>query len=251
MGFFGMICQSLHHRINMDNNNALIHGNIHGDVKIWYVGIFFALAGAIMGLLVPWIITPVPGQDDILTIGKVVDYAYDEDDAKAEMYTYQTTDGEHRSQNGIWSSSPAYKIGDSIEVYYSESNPDKSWIKNDKNLIIVNYILQGLGIYFAFLGLGTIILKLRGSENVKIEVLIGALAALSYGIPAISALPIIYYAFLTRPNILFESTVTALPMETLVIGAVFTVTGIMDLIATFFMLRHFKKTGSNTMSFSG
>lgn len=228
------------------DKNALLSGNIHGDAKIWYVGVFFALAGAIMGLVIPRIITPVPGPQDILTTGKVVEYAYDEDDAKAEIYTYNTTGGERRSQNGIWSSSPAYKIGDDIEVYYSESNPAQSWIKNDKNLIIVNYILQGLGIYFAFLGLGTIILKLRGSENVKIEVLIGALAALSYGIPAVSALPIIYYAFLTRPNILFESSVTALPMETLVIGAVFTVTGMMDLVATFFMLRHFKITGSNT-----
>ena len=245
-----MICQSLHHSIPMDNNNALLHGNIHGDAKIWYVGIFFALAGAIMGLLVPRIITPVPGPQDILTTGKVVEYAYDEDDARAEVYIYRATDGEHRSQNGIWSSSPAYKIGDSIEVYYSQNNPDQSWIKNDKNLIIVNYILQGLGIYFAFLGLGTIILKLRGSENVKIEVLIGALAALSYGVPAISALPVMYYAFLNRPNILFESTVTALPMETIVIGAVFTVTGLIDLVATFFMLRHFKKTGSNSVSFS-
>jgi hypothetical protein len=217
--------------------------------KYFAIGGSFLLAGIVLAYAIPYFITPKPGPDDILTSGQVIDFAVaedEDDDTKAEIFSYTLNDGQQlEAQNSIWSSSPSYKIGDKIEVYYSKSEPEKSWIKDDKNLVIMNYILYGLGIYFSLLGLGIIGLKFRNMENVKIEVLIGSIGALSYGIPATFALPALYYAFLARPNFLFDETVTAFPQDTMFIGLIFTVTGLIDLAAVMFMLRHYKKTGSN------
>lgn len=234
--------------MNQFSGNTLFNGNIQGDRKILLVGGVFLITGLIIGLVIPFLITPRVGPDDLLTTGYISDYAPDVDNQFAEIFSYQTDDGVTRHhQNGITSSNPAYKIGDQVEVYYNKNNPDNSWIKDDKNLQSMSYILFGLGLYFGLFGLIILILKWRLSNNNQIEIIAGTIGALSYGIPAAITYPGLYLAFLNRPNFFYDESVTTFPQESAIIALVFTLTGLLTIAGVILMLRHYKKTGSNSI----
>ena len=228
------------------NFSGSVFDKFRANPKLWAVGSAFTLTGIILALVIPFFITLHPETGDVLTKGEIIDFATD-DDTRSEIYSYQTSEGEIQAQNSIWSSSPAYKVGDRIEVYYSQKNPSHSWIKDDKNLTFMLYFLRGMGIYFGLLGLGIIIMVLHNVDNIRIEVIVGAIGALSYGIPATIALPLMYYFFLTKPNFMFDSSIATFPQDDLIAGGAFFLTGLLDLAGTFFMLRHYKKTGSNSI----
>ncbi len=234
---------------SLSTSNPLFSGNIHGDKKYWTVGGIFMITGIALGVILPYLLTPQLNAGDELTTGQVIAYTNDGGSKSAEIYSFETKTGDTlEGINGIQSSSPSYQIGDKIEVYYSPSNPEHSWIKDDKNLEMMNFILMALGGYFFCLGFLIILLKLQNLKHTTIEVIIGTIGALSYGIPATITLPGLYYAYLTRPNLFFNVTDEFFTTKNMVIGSVFTVTGLLTIIGVLFMLRHFQKTGSNTWS---
>lgn len=234
--------------MNQFSGNTLFSGNIYGDRKIFLVGFVFLITGLIIGLLIPFLITPRVGPYDLLTTGYISDYAPDTDDQFAEIFTYKSADGAiHYHKNFITSSSPAYKIGDQVEVYYNKNNPDNSWIKDDKNLQSMSYVLFGLGLYFGLFGLIILILKFRLNNNNQVEIIAGTIGALSYGIPAAITYPGLYFAFLNRPNFFYDESITTFPQESAIIGLVFTLTGLLTIAGVILMLRHYKKTGSNSI----
>jgi hypothetical protein len=235
----------------MDSSNSLLSGNLHGDQKIWVVGSVFMITGLIIAVLIPYLIAPRINSGSRLTTGIIEEYVSDGDDQFSELFSYQTQDGINRKhQNGISSSSPAYQIGDRVEVYYDLNNPDQAWIKDDQNLRFMLWVLYGLGGYFVLLGLAIILLKLKLKDNTQVEVIIGSIAALSYALPATFAYPILYYAFLNRPNFLYTTSDLEFPQESHLIGLIFSLTGIITIAAVLLMIRYYKKTGSNTFNYS-
>lgn len=235
--------------LSFSGNNPVLNGNIQGPKKIWIVGAAFLFAGLLMGIILPYLITPRAEADFLLTQGKITDYAYDDEDSRAEIFTFQTLSGEvFTNRNNIWSSNPAYQINDQVEIYYDPNNIQNSFIKDDKNLATFNIIMIGLGVFFALLGLIMMLLKLRGVEDYLVERYMGLIGALSYGIPASLVFPVLYYFYQNRPNLFFEASVTEFPQESLIISIIFTFTGLITVITTLAMWRALQGKRDNTIS---
>jgi len=229
--------------------DALLYGNITGDKKFWIVGSIFSLVGIFIAVVVPFLVTPHVSSDDILVQGEITGYTNVDEDTHAEIYQYTTREGVfYEEHNSIQSSSPAYKIHDQIEIYYDKSHPEKSWIKDDQNLVLLKYVLYILGGYFFLLGIAIILLKASKMPDVKIDMIIGTIGALSYGIPAVLTFPGLYYAYLNKPNFFFSKDINSFPQDSMIIGLVFMLTGIIDILAVVFMIRNYQKTGSNTFT---
>lgn len=114
---------------------------------------------------------------------------------------------------------------------------------NDANILL--YILGG---YFTFLGGLTLFLHSRKIPNLTTEVIIGAIAALTYAAIALVMPVILYLAFLSRPNFFFPDPITEFPTEDFWIGLIFFGTGLITFVAVILLIRHFLKTGSNSVS---
>ncbi|MGL5830819.1 MAG: hypothetical protein ACRCZE_01575 [Candidatus Altimarinota bacterium] len=111
-----------------------------------------------------------------------------------------------------------------------------------------SFLLYCLGAYFALLGALTIFLKIRNTPNLNTEVVIGAIAALTYALGALVMPIVLYISFLTRPNFFYTADLTEFPAEDFWIGLIFFSTGLITLIAVILLVRHFIKTGSNSVS---
>lgn len=109
-------------------------------------------------------------------------------------------------------------------------------------------LLYLLGGYFTFLGGLTLFLQSRNIPNLTTEVIVGAIAALTYAVIAIIMPVILYAAFLYQPNFFFPETLTEFPAEDFWIGLIFFGTGLITFIAVILLIRHFLKTGSNSAS---
>lgn len=111
-----------------------------------------------------------------------------------------------------------------------------------------NILLYILGSYFAFLGGLTLFLKSRKIPNLTTEVVIGAIAALTYAIIALIMPVILYFSFLYQPNFFFPDPVSEFPPADFWIGLIFFITGLITFISVILLVRHFLKTGSNSVS---
>lgn len=111
-----------------------------------------------------------------------------------------------------------------------------------------NILLYVLGGYFIFLGGLTLFLKSRNIPNLTTEVVIGAIAALTYAVIALIMPIILYMAFLNQPNFFFPEPLAEFPAEDFWIGLIFFITGLITLVAVILLVRHFLKTGSNSVS---
>lgn len=231
------------------DGNALMNGNIQGDKKIWFVGTIFLLVGLALYLLLPTFIIKTPGPNDIITDGTITGYVDDDEGNATPLFEYTANDNQpHSSRGYIWSNTRSYEVGDRIRVFYSPTLPSEGFILDDKNAAIMTIITRVLGAYFALLGFVILLLKLRGMKNIRIEVFSGAIGSLSFGIPATLVLPGLYYLYQNRPNFIFEASLTEFPRDFLLLGAVFTILGIIDLVATWYLIRNYQKTGSNVIS---
>lgn len=230
--------------------NPLLSGNIQGPTKIWLVGGIFLGAGLLMALL-PTIITPSPNEQTQIAQGKIVELIYDDDGSAAEVYQFTTASGQNiLKRNNVWSKPPAYQINDQIEIYYDSTQPEQnSWIKDDRGTLMINGVLYGLGAYFSLFGLLIILMQLRGIPIQQIETICGAIGALSFGIPSTLALPVLYWLYQSRPNFLYAQD-SIFPQESYLIGAIFSLLGVIVTVATILMLRATKDSGSNSIHFS-
>jgi hypothetical protein len=232
------------------SSNPLISGNIHGTAKIWLVGGIFLVTGLFMAIL-PVLITPQPTSQTKTASGKIIDFATDSDGSTAEIFQFTTSNGQQiTKQNNIWSTPPAYQLNEEIEVYYDPGQPEQiSWIKGDRSLIIMNYILLVVGGYFVLFGLIIIGLQLLGVQTLQIERICGVIGALSFGIPATLALPVLYWLYQNRPNFLFTQD-SIFPQESYFFGAIFSLLGLLVTVATILMVRATKNSNSNSIHFS-
>lgn len=115
--------------------------------------------------------------------------------------------------------------------------------ENNLDPMIGKIIIGFLGAYFAFLGGLILLMQHRKVNEVKIEVVAGAIGAYSFGFPAMFALPFVYWLYEIHQK-------QPLPPDQLTIGIIFTSLGFITTVATSFMIRHYLKTGSNTISWS-
>lgn len=235
------------------SNNPLISGNLKGDSKYFGLGIIFLAVGLFIAILIPYFVTPKITENLKIASGEVISFAQDEDsdgeESYAEIYSFTTSRGEsYQGQEGIWSSNPAYKLQEKIEVYYNPENPQENFIKDDRNLKIMLIILYGIGGYFALFGLITLLMKLRNIPNHLIDRYMGAAGALSYGIPATLAWPAIIYLHTHAPNFLFSENTAELPADTFWIGLIFTITGLLTIAGTLALLKAVEGTNSNSVS---
>lgn len=206
--------------------------------KIWSVGIIFTAVGIVIGLILPLLFQHQVTAETQLTTGKIEDYEINNGGAKAEIFSYQTGSGKTlRIHNAIFSDPPSYRIGDIVQVYYNPDAPEKAWLKDNRSEKMMVNVFHMLGVVFGVIGLTIVILKSRKAENNFIEKVGGAMGALAYGIPATAVLPTLYLFYLNRPNALFPVTTDTFPPDTLIFGGVFTITGIITLAGTFFLLK--------------
>ena len=235
-------------------NNPLINGSLQGDSKFFGVGTIFLAVGLFVAVLIPYFVTPKISENLKLASGEIISFAQDTDsdgDTFAEIYKFTSLDGQtFQGQEGIWSSNPAYRLQEKIEVYYNPENPQENFIKDDRNLKVMLIILYGVGSYFALFGLIIIFLKLRNTPNHLIDRYMGAAGALSYGIPATLAWPVIIYFYSHAPNFFFSENTTELPAETFWISLIFTITGLLTILGTIAILRAVRGTDSNSVSIS-
>lgn len=236
-------------------SNPLINGNLQGDSKYFGLGIIFLLVGLFIAVLIPYFVTPKISENLKLASGEVISFAQDTDsdggDSYAEIYSFTTTGGKtYQGQEGIWSSNPAYKLQEKIEVYYNPENPQENFIKDDRNLKVMVIILFGIGGYFALFGLITLFLKFRNIPNYLIDRYMGVAGALSYGIPATLAWPTLIYFHDHAPNFFFSERTAELPADTFWIGLIFTSTGLLTIFGTLALLRAVQGTTSNSVSIS-
>lgn len=236
-------------------NNPLINGNLQGDSKYLTVGGIFFVIGLLIAVLIPYLVTPKITENLQLATAEVIDFAHDYDiedgDTYAEIYSFETSSGEaFQGQGGIWSSSPAYKMHDKIEVYYNSENPQENFIKDDRNLFIMLAILYGIGAYFGLFGLIILLFFFKKVPGYLIDRYMGTAGALSYGVPAALTLPSILYFHSHAPNFFFAEKSSELPSDIFWLGLVFTVTGLITIVATVALLKALKGTTSNSVSIS-
>lgn len=206
--------------------------------KIWSVGIIFTGVGILVGLILPLLFQHQVTADTQLTTGKIEDYEINNGGAKAEIFSYQTGSGKTlRIHNAIFSDPPSYRIGDIVQVYYNPDAPEKAWLKDNRSEKMMVNVFHILGVVFGVIGLTIVILKSRKADNNFIEKVGGAMGALAYGIPATAVLPTLYIFYLNRPNALFPVTTDAFSLDTIIFGGIFTITGIITLAGTFFLLK--------------
>ncbi len=237
------------------SNNPLINGNLQGDSKYLTVGGLFFVIGLLIAVLIPYLVTPKITENLRLTTAEVIDFAHDyaseDGDTYAEIYSFEISGGNtFQGQGGIWSSSPAYKIHDKIEVYYNPENPLENFIKDDRNLFIMLAILYGIGAYFSLFGLIILLLFFKRVPSYLIDRYMGTAGALSYGIPAALALPSLLYFHAHAPNFFFAEKSSELPSDVFWLGLVFTVTGLLTIVATVALLKALKGTSGNSISIS-
>jgi len=217
------------------------------DKQILTVGGVFVGIALLLGLFIPWVMRHDPDEYTKTAEGTVIDYATDADDSeiKSEIFSFTTDDGvPYEITTETWSSDPAYKIGDRIEVYYDSSEPDYAWIKDDKNIAAISGVLQILGLVFGVIGIVIIALKMLSVQNASINNIGGLLGALAFGIPSSLAFPIISAIKATTVETIPKGN-TGLSEADFMIALIFTFLGILVTVLSIILFRYQQKTGQN------
>lgn len=217
--------------------------------QIWGIGLAFIGVALFLAVLLPILIIRTPDQNTKIAEGIVVDYAVDTEDGEemySEIYHFQTPDGQtHELQIDMWSSDPSYAINDRVEVYYDSTNPDDAWIKDDKNLGVVIIVMQILGGIFGLIGVVITGMKMRNLDNNTINNVGGLIGALSFGIPATFAFPIISMINSSKPTAASSAIATKMSDGDFFIGIIFTILGIAVTVAAIMMFRYQQKNGTS------
>ncbi len=88
-------------------------------------------------------------------------------------------------------------------------------------------MLMGMGALFAGIGFLTLLLKIFRMSGASVDLIMGVLGAALFSVPATLILPGLLYLYFTRPNFLYSSDVTSLPLKDFWLGALFSSLGLL------------------------
>jgi len=223
--------------------------NDHSDKKLFTFSTIFSIVGILI-MLIPALITRSPSSTDIISTG-IIRTIEEENGVKPPIFTYKVGNAEYTNRHFISSSTTHFTPNQQIQVFYNPTDPANGYIYDPDTTNMLTLFMRSFGGLFLGMGLLTIILKFSGKQNLITERIVGAVAAYLYGIPATLSLPILYYFFHTKPNIFFDDpSLTTFPHQTLIIGLIFTLTGLATIVATSALLVYLKEKNQNHVHFS-
>ncbi len=144
---------------------------IKGEAVFWIVSMLFILVGAMFLYGVPKLINLNVDVCTQKTSGRVIELVQTEEKYYYPVYEFKDEKGNsiHKvSDSG--SNIPAYKIGESVEIFYNPANPKEFFVsgENDELLIafkIIGLVFMILGIIILMLTLPSIIIKIYSPQN--------------------------------------------------------------------------------------
>jgi hypothetical protein len=162
------------------------------------------------------------------------------------VVAFEAANGEpYRFTSSTSSSPPSHTAGDIVTVRYNPADPIDAVIFDDIALLAL--IFRILGGAFGAIGLILLGVVMIGTlvEGTAPDLLpafewwtgvgCGLAGAAVFAIPATCALPLLYLAYLRRPNMLFRAD--ADPAAQLAIGTIFSVIGFVVCVALVFAIR--------------
>jgi len=159
------------------------------------------------------------------------------------IFQFSDQDGVRREfSSGIFSNRSEYRVGERVTVTFNPLEPTTAFVQNDKDLIVIFWITRILGFVFGSIGLATLGMKLTGMDDEAISRIGGLIGALTYAIPATFILPGLWVAYGLRPNWLFAADAT-FGFDQWLIGSIFSVSGLLALVATIAVYRYQARTG--------
>jgi hypothetical protein len=213
-----------------------------GAARTWMVTIMFCATGMICGLIIPFFISPADPAGSVSADGVVVRMEMD-DGMEQPIFQFADQAGVVREfSSGIFSGRSEYRAGDRVTVTFNPSDPTTAFVQDDKDLILVVWILRILGFVFGSIGLAILSMKLSGMNDEVISRVGGLIGALTYAIPATFVLPGLWAAYGLRPNRLFTAD-APFGFDQWLIGSVFSVTGLLALVGTVILYRYQTRTG--------
>lgn len=214
----------------------------------WFVGGIFTLVAAFLAFILPLILQPrIP--ENPITITGVVTELQPDGDMFHPVITYTVNGKQQQYVSSIGSSRPAFKKGDQPELIVNAQAPEQAILKADPDLVSAMSVLRILAFVFGGIGLTVLILMIKGVDENVVSRIGGLLGALSFGIPATFAYPLLYLAFRYRPNFVFAQN-DPFDVGPWYIMAIFTILGVLTTIGTFALYRYQAKTGKDAWTWS-
>ena len=213
------------------------HFEFTGAARTWLVSMMFCAAAVICGLILLFVLRPQVPPDSLQSEGMVVSIQVDEGMERPIFRFIDHKGVSHEFASGITSNHSAYHVGERVSVMFRSADPSAASVQDDKDLVIVIWILGILASVFGGLGLAMLGMKLKGLDDDVISRIGGLIGALAYAIPATLVLPGFWIAHSYRPNWLFEAEAT-FGSDDWLIGSVFTGTGLLALVGTIVLSRY-------------
>lgn len=199
----------------------------------WWVGSVFSLVGLLLVFALPRLLAPDwPGVE---TAGQVLRIESNDEGLVRPVFG----DGEREYARGIWSSRTSYSAGQAVVLVRSADGADGyDWyVKADAEMREAVWVVRLLGGVFLLIGVVVLALTIGGVPDHVVHTVGGTLGALSFGLPASLVLPGLWLAHRWRPNLFFGADDAFGPDQWL-LGGIFTVLGLVTVVATFFLARY-------------
>ncbi len=198
----------------------------------WWVGIVFTLVGAGLGGVLPAFL--MPAWQGVERPASVARFDTDRDGMVRPVFQVE---GDARTYAAsVWSSRSAYAAGERVTIV---TNPqaDDWYIKDDKDMEGVVWLLRPLGLVFFAIGGTVLTLTILGVPDYLVQTIGGTMGALSFGIPATFVLPGLWLAHRYRPNMLFAAGDPFGSKEWL-LGGLFSALGVITTLAVVVLARY-------------
>lgn len=210
----------------------------------WWVSVIFILVGIGLGLVLPAFLAPTwKGVELAASVLRI------ETNEEGLVRPVFQVEGQGRTYaTSLWSSRSSYAEGESVTIV-TDSNTQDWYIKADQDMKIAIWILRLTAIIFFLIGITVLVLTMFRFPDYLVHTIGGSMGALSFGLPAMLALPALLYAHSKRPNIFFGAN-DPVGSETWFIGGIFTALGVITTIATIVLARYQLKNRSMGWSWS-
>lgn len=218
-----------------------------GKASAWITSVLFLIVAVFLSLILPALLTPDASPNAIRLPGKVesLNSQFLSDDTEPVFYptfSYELNGKRETFRSNITSDQPMYEEGEDVIVVVDPADPSKAFVENDKNLTSAIWIMRIVSAFFLLIGGVVFVMLLRGENIALINRVGGLLGALSFGIPASLALPALWAIYEARPNALFQRD-SPFDQTTFFIGLMFSVLGLITIVASIALYRYQAKTG--------
>lgn len=222
---------------------------MRGGAAVPFVAGVFTLVGLFLFFFLPRIITPSLPVKSVQVAGAVDQIEQDGEGMERPVIRYATEAGSSTFTGNVWSSRTAYGVGEAVTVAVDPASPGRAVLVDDKDMVVPQWILKIMGGIFFGIGFVLLLLLARGDDREAISRIGGLLGAWSFGVPATFAFPGLWYAWTHRPNALFRAE-DLFGSEQYLIGGIFTVLGLVTLVASLALYRYQARTGLPGWSWS-